>query len=177
MSPNTFRLLGIVAVLLLIQWVVLPWLDWQGGQVSELGRDRQKLADRAAVIDRSDEFSQEKQRLSEALTELSRLAVPNMGGIELSLQQLTTAQLADYDLDVEAFEWSEPSAGDVIALRARITVAGPTERFIDWQNSLLDSEPWVLVEELELRRLNPRHYEMDNIRGDIVVSFIAAVEQ
>ena len=176
-SPNTLRLLGIVAALLLVQWVVVPWLDWQGEQVAELERDRQKLANRAAVIDQLDDLSLQKQRLSELLSGLSSLAVPNMGGIELSLQQLTTAQLADYDLDVEAFEWSEAASGDVMALRARITIAGPTPNFIDWQNSLLDSEPWVVIEEFELRRLDSRFYEMNNISGDILIRFIAAVEQ
>jgi hypothetical protein len=176
-SPNTLRLLGIVAALLLVQWVVVPWLDWQGEQVAELERDGQKLANRAAVIDELDDLSLQKQRLSELLSGLSSLAVPNMGGIELSLQQLTTAQLADYDLDVEAFEWSEAASGDVMALRARITIAGPTPNFIDWQNSLLDSEPWVVIEEFELRRLDSRFYEMNNISGDILIRFIAAVEQ
>ena len=177
MSPSTLRLLGIVAVLVVVQWVLLPWFSWQSEKVAEIDRQLARLSERADVINSSSALLDDKEALSVSLGNLAVLSAPNNDGIELPLQQLVTAKLTDYQLELESFEWGEPVDGDIVPLRARITIAGKTQDFIDWQNSLLDSQPWIAAEEFSFRRLDPRWFEMQDLTGDIVIRVIVGGEQ
>lgn len=176
MSPNTLKLLGIVALLLTVQWVVLPWLSWQNEQVIALEKKLQRLSERSDVIRSGTRLENERAQLSTSLEALAVLSAPNHDGIELPLQQLIVARLSDYKLELESFEWGEAGTDDVIPLRARITIAGGREDFIDWQNSLLQSQPWMEVEEFNLRRLNPQWFEMSEVTGDVVIRVIVGGE-
>ena len=104
MSPSTLRLLGIVAVLVVVQWVLLPWFSWQSETVAEINRQLTRLSERADVINSSSALLDEREALSASLGNLAVLSAPNNDGIELPLQQLITAKLTDYQLELESFE-------------------------------------------------------------------------
>lgn len=176
MSPSTLRLLAVVAVLLMLQWGVLPLLSWQGEKVVEIERQLSRLSERSQVIASEEAVRSDLEMMRAVLGELSALSSPKNDGIELPLQQLLSATLADFSIEIESFEWGEIPAGDVVPLKARISVTGRTQDFIDWQNSLLESQNWITVEELSFRRLQQNWYEMDAFKGDIVVRVILGGE-
>ena len=176
MSPSTMRLLAIVGVLLAVQWVLLPLLSWQADKVVEIERQLSRLSERSQVISSEPLVREDLEQMKEALGALSALSFPKNDGIELPLQQLLSATLADFSIEIESFEWGEIPDGDVVPLKARITVTGGTQDFIDWQNSLLEGQNWIAVEELDFRRLRPNAYEMAVFKGDIVVRVIVGGE-
>jgi hypothetical protein len=176
MSPSTLRLLAVVGILLVIQWIVLPLLSWQGDKVAEIERQISRLLERSQVVASEPAVQNDLDTMRKALTELSTLSSPKNDGIELPLQQLLSATLADFSIEIESFEWGEIPDGDVVPLKARISVTGRTQDFIDWHNSLLESQNWISVEELNFRRLRQNSHEMATFTGDIVVRVILGGE-
>ena len=176
MSSSTQRLLAIVVFLLMFQWMVMPLLSWQSSKVSEIERQLSRLSERSQVIESEASLVADLAVIRRTLDDLSTISSPNIEGIELPLQQLLSSTLSDSSIEIESFEWGDIPEGDIVPLRARISVTGLTQDFIDWHHSLLEGQSWISVEELSFRRRQPNWYEMDAFQGDIVVRVILGGE-
>lgn len=174
MTPNVRRLLLIVGVLLVLQWIVTPIVMWQNHLVAELEAGLATLTKRNSTIKSVEYLDSELSRRQDALTELSDLTFPLSPTDTLDIQRWVEKSLGDYDLTLSEIEWGPKSDGYPVTVRAKVVVRG---RFIDtliWQTAIQLSEPWVTMISMQSSRNTRRGTNTQIFSSTLSLQFLLA---
>jgi len=174
MQPQNKRklMLGVLAVLLVARFILVPILDWQQEQIKQITAKEQRLTKTNNIIARLPQIkvalAQLKQNNQQQQSHYFNQASPNT--FKLQLQQKIETLFTQHHLKVTNFNWVAEIDEQIAKARARITFEGSTKDFAMLQLAiaqlpkLLNTNQWTL----HIKRMND--HSLGNANGNIVLT-------
>lgn len=155
-SSSQQRLLVVLAAVLAIKFLLLPWLDWQSQKTQDLQLLSKRLSRSIEVIENSSVIAKSAEALA---TELEKVrarypAAASSEEFRLQFQQDVTGLVTEQGLRVSLFDWvvDETTEHPSIAFsRARLVVPGGARQLAKLHGSLESRFPNVRVVEANFR--------------------------
>lgn len=174
MTPNTRKLLIVLAVLLTLRWGLVPILEWQEQRVDAIGRYADTLAVRDKLIDQKVNFDREITKRTQALSVLSEATFPKTATATVDLQRWLSTSLEAKTLQVRSVEWSPQVADAMSPTRAKVQLRGSSTNFFEWIADLQAEPLWVDVLSFRLRQSDRRDPSADLFSGEVTLEFVLA---
>lgn len=167
---NQSRLLVLLVVLVMLRFVVVPFLDYQAETKEQLELLTQQL-DKAEQLMRSKEQLQQAKKASEQqLKQLSELFYKeeNSAQFRLNQQQFVQQQLHAFQTEVSFFDWlgqKQLADGQIEVHQARIILQGSFSDLMRAYTEVIAAMPTVRVSEFELVKDQGRRTKKQNAQG------------
>lgn len=174
MTPNTRKLLLVVALLLAVQWILVPFVQWQAQRVEAISRHADTLAVRDRLIAQKPDLDLEIEKRRQALSVLAQATFPKTATATVDLQRWLSKSLEEQALQARSVEWSPPVAGAQSPVRAKVQLRGSSSGFFEWIAQLQAEQLWVDVVSFRLRQSDRRDPSKDLFSGEVTLEFILA---
>lgn len=171
MTPNTKKLLVILAALMGVQFVAMPLINWQGGVWRELQANMTALSARSDLVASADRLRAIAERGRNNVEAIAAGAIGTTQQDLLATQDKVLEELKVHSLAMRSFQWVTAATNDQgnVAI-ARLEIRGALQDVIAWQSELPEETPRLDVRALSLN-IDPRSPEM-TVSGDVVVAVL-----
>lgn len=174
MKPEDKRkvMLGVLAVLLLARFILVPIFDWQQEQILAIETKQQRLVKTNNIIDRLPQINLALSELeANNLQQQQRyFEHASSNAFKLQLQQEIESVFTEHELKVTNFNWVVEIPGEISQARAKIAFEGTTANFALLQLAiaqfpkLLNIAQWTL----QINRMNNR--SLGKVRGSLLLT-------
>jgi len=174
MQPQNKRklMLGVLTVLLLTRFILVPIFYWQQEQIDQIKEKKQRLVKTNNIITRLPQVQLALVQLKQnnKKQEKRYFNQPLSNTFKLQLQQKTEKLFSQHELKVTNFNWVAEIPDQITQARAKISFEGATKDFAKLQldiaqlPKLLNIMQWTL----HIKRMND--HSLGNIKGNILLS-------
>lgn len=172
-SQNKRKLmLGVLGLLILIRFILIPVFDWQQEQINEINEKEQRLSKTDNIITRLPYVNAASDKLKKSNSKLQEryFNQPSLNTFKLQLQQKIEKLFSEHNLKVTNFNWVIEIPGEITQVRAKISFEGTTKDFAELQLNiaqlpkLLEIAQWTL----HVKRMNAN--SLGKVKGDILIT-------
>ena len=167
-------LLTIVGVLLVLNYLVMPIIDWQDNQAQQLQQKQVQLAKQQAFIAQLDSYQQQLADVERQVTELSQFFYSNqaLDGFELEMQTRVAKWLADSGLQNRSMGWQRRVVNEgYTELQLQVSVRGNVPNFQKFQQQIDNQSLRLVFDELRLTVSRASQTRLGNIQGNFKLNF------
>ena len=149
---NQRHLLILMAALLLIKFVIQPFLSWQIDQVDHLKLLNARFVKQQALVDSESEFLAMTESLQQNIEQVvSQLHVADRN-TKLQIQKDVEQSLAKHNLSISGFNWRSNELVNQNFYQLSVEFSGRLEDIYRWQLALSKSTPIVDMPDWGLRK-------------------------
>jgi len=172
MTPNTRKLLLVAALLLAIQWGLVPLFQWQTQRIETISRHADTLAVRDSLVAQKPDLDLQIEKRRQALSVLAEATFPKTATATVDLQRWLSKSLEEQSLQVRSVEWSPQVTGALSPARAKVQLRGSSSGFFAWIAQLQAEQLWVDVVSFRLRQSDRRDPSTDVFSGEVTLEFV-----
>lgn len=182
MLNNKPLLLGILAVLALIRFALLPVVEWQNSQVNELERSKTQLAKGLQLLEQKSELQEIEGRLLERNRVLSSKLLfnePNANRMQLTIQKQLDELMAKHNLEARNTNWLTPlPLGQTEEHRLELSLSGKVEDFINFTLEVENESPRLAIVQFSqaINGMRLAQKNLGNFNGMIVISSLRKLD-
>jgi hypothetical protein len=173
MQPEIKRklMLGVLAVLLLARFILVPVFDWQKGKIALIAEKEQRLIKTNNVIEHVPQINLALKQLNQNNNKQQEryFVEASSNTFKLQLQQKIEKLFSEHTLKVTNFNWVAEIPGEIAQARADISFEGTTTQFAMLQLAIaqlpkaLDIKQWTL----QVKGMNER--SLGDVNGSLIL--------
>lgn len=176
LEPKQQVALGIIGVLLVLKFIVVPLVDWQAEQVNLISNLQKRAAKSQGVIKNQIVIDAQQQQITQQLEQINRLFVAPQKDTEfkLAMQQQVEQLMAKYQLQINNSNWLVSlKVADNTLMRHQLTL-NISGKLLNFQKILVELEtstPIIQVSDFNMRIKGQSEQELGQVDGTIELSF------
>jgi ribosomal protein L23 len=173
MQPENKRklMLGVLAVLLLARFILVPVFDWQKGKIAQIAEKEQRLIKTNNVIEHVPQINLALKQLNQNNNKQQEryFVEASSNTFKLQIQQKIEKLFSEHTLKVTNFNWVAEIPGEIAQARADISFEGTTTQFAMLQLAIaqlpkaLDIKQWTL----QVKGMNER--SLGDVNGSLIL--------
>lgn len=165
-------MLGVLAVLLIARFVLVPIFDWQQAQISTIEAKQQRLVKANAVVNRLPQLELALAQLQESnqVQQARYFKQSSLNAFKLQLQQQIETLFADYDMKISNFSWVVEIPGQITEARAKIAFEGSTANFARLQLAIAQSPKLLNIAQWSLHIKRMSSQSLGQARGSLLLA-------
>lgn len=170
---NRSVLIAVLLILAGLRFIVVPVVAWQDEWRSRIESKQARYHKSQQIINDSESYLQlGAQLLQINAAQMNGLFVQS-DTIQLDIQQRVDQSLKGFELQRRNFEWVLDLPGDVHQYVAKMTLEGDVQDLMAWQLKLLQAEPWMHLNTINIRRRSNRENDVLRFQGDVTLTAFA----
>jgi len=165
-------MIGVLVVLLVARFILMPIIDWQQEQITQITAKEQRLIKTNNIIARLPQIhialEQLKQGNKQQQSRYFNKASSN--NFKLQLQQKVEALFSTHNLKVTNFNWVAEITEQIIQARAKITFEGTTKDFAMLELAIAQLPKLLSIKQWSLHIKQMNDHSLGNANGSIVLT-------
>ncbi|MFT5813785.1 MAG: hypothetical protein ACI9VT_001543 [Psychroserpens sp.] len=173
MQPENKRklMLGVLAVLLIARFILVPVFDWQKGKIALIAEKEQRLIKTNNVIDHVPQINLALKQLNQSNNKQQDryFAEASTNTFKLQLQQKIEMLFSEHTLKVTNFNWVAEIPGQITQARAKISFEGATTQFAMLQLAIAQLPKALNIAQWTLQVKGMNEHSLGNVNGSILL--------
>ena len=169
-------LLSLLALLLVLKLVVVPVLDWQEAQLTEIRQLERKQSRVDNLFDRLDEDSQLSRQLDTYLEKAETLFFPMQSASAFKLRQQKWVEqlVGKHQLQLKNIGWEKSVVIDSVQLerfQLKLTYSGKSENVLALHKDLESQPHWMVLDQINYNFKGQNQERLGQITARVTLHF------
>lgn len=165
-------MMGMLAILLIARFILVPILDWQQEQITQITAKEQRLVKTNNILARLPQINSALEQLKQGNQKhQSRyFNQASSNTFKLQMQQKVEALFSKYNLKVTNFNWVAEINEQITQVRAKISFEGETKDFAMLQLAIAQLPKLLNIKQWSLHIKQMNEHSLGNANGSIVLT-------
>ena len=175
-QPKQQIALGVLALLIVLKFIVVPLFDWQNEQLANLANLQKRVSKSQNVIANQTQITQSQQRISTQLKAINSLFINYKPEDEfkLAMQQQIEQTVANHQLQINTSNWL-PSIlvanGQLMRHQLRLSIKGQMLDFTKLITELESATPKAELKTFNINSKGQNDEQLGRVDGTIELAF------